>query len=148
MSHSKEYYFERFIPEACFIIVLTLTYIYSDIIPVNTKDLSGSFAAIFAVFVGFITTSISIFFSAQDKQFIKSMKSSGSFAMIVSYHHMAIMWCSVAVVASLVCTVFCDNCSNNNFVTAIKGVMFSTSFAAFVSMVRVGYFYKKIILRN
>jgi len=146
MSHSLGYVFERYVPELFFLSTVVLAYLFPENMPGNTKDLATSFAAIFAVFLGFITTSISIFFSAQDKPFVKSMKTSGAFSMIVNYHHLAIIWCSIAVFVSLVCTVICQDCEHNSIGMYIKTTMFATSAAAFISMVRVGYFYKKIIL--
>lgn len=68
----------------------------------KTQALCDAFFTIFSIFCGFITTSLSILFSLQERQSIKILKTSGAFSEIIDYHWKAIIWSLVAIVIAFI----------------------------------------------
>lgn len=64
------------------------------------KDLANAFFIIFSICCGFISTSLSILFTLQDRRSVKSLKSSGAFKDIISFHWRALLWCFIAILGA------------------------------------------------
>ncbi len=70
------------------------------------RQLSNAFFVLFSISCGFISTSLSIFFTLQDRRVIKSLKTSNVFYEIISYHWKAIIWCFFALFLAFLIAIF------------------------------------------
>lgn len=59
------------------------------------EKLSSPYLTIFSVCFGFVFASVSTLLGLSDKTFLKGMKESGAFSLLISYHWSCIRWCSI-----------------------------------------------------
>lgn len=100
------------------------------------------FFVIFSIFCGFISTSLSILFSLQDRRSVKKMKDSYAFYEIVSYHWWAIIWCAAAIAMAFI-MLFSPKLQFVG-VTCLD-VMFGVGLGACFAVHRVIYFFVRIL---
>lgn len=110
---------------------------------VFAREASNAFFVIFSISCGFISTSLSILFTLQDRRAVKSLKTSGAFRDIVSYHWRAILWCLTAIIFAL---LFLLTQYYFKELNCLSGqVMFSAGCGAFLAVLRVVYLFVKVL---
>lgn len=96
-------FFERHYPSLGCCLGICLLYLYPFVITEpQAQALCNAFFTIFSICCGFISTSLSILFSLQERQSIKILKTSGAFSEIIDYHWMAIFWCLLSIVSAFI----------------------------------------------
>lgn len=99
-------WFEKYYPLAGAMIAYASLHKNGVPIPeVYATPISGAFFSIFSVLFGFVAASLSIFYTIQERKSIKTLKTSGAFRKIISYHFFAAMWCIAALAMAFIVTL-------------------------------------------
>jgi len=123
-------------------LLLNLFRIYVQ--EIHIPQIANAFFTIYAVLLGFISASLSIFFSIQDRKFIKSLKTSGAFKAIIKYHYKAIIWCICALLIAFIVTISTGN--KAIFDCKIIGrILVSIGIGAMLAFYRVAYMLCKVL---
>lgn len=133
------HYFERWYPFAgCFGTFLILHLRGISLPEVYAPQVANAFFTIFAVLLGFISASLSIFFSIQDRKFIKTLKTSGAFGGIIKYHYRSMLWCFTAIFLAFITTV--STGKEAVFECSLVGkLLMAIGFGAMLSFFRVSH---------
>lgn len=91
--------FEQYYPAGiCCLLWVGLWYSSPDWLSLaSCEKLSNPYLTIFSVCSGFVFASVSTLLGLSDKTFLKGMKESGAFSLLISYHWSCIRWCSVGI---------------------------------------------------
>lgn len=134
---------EKYTPIILSVIVLcVLLYMEFNLAVDVRKTISNELITMFSIFFGFISSSLSILCSMQDKDFIKGMKTTGAYSEIIEYHWKAIFASSISIVIAFFSTLSCDWYFLTDF---IDEILLSVSIGAFASILRVVYLFKQTL---
>lgn len=126
----------------CLGVLIVLRSMPQTVDSVAISSIINAFFVIFSIFCGFISTSLSILFSLQDRRAIKKMKDSNAFYEIIVFHWRAILWCAAAIIMAFA-MLFSPKFSFLG-VTCLD-VMFSVGVGACSAVYRVIYFFVRIL---
>lgn len=108
----------------------------NNFIAAHSQHIASAFFTIFSVFFGFIAASLSILFSIQDKRFVKTLKSAGTFSIILKYHIRACLLNFLAIACAFLTTLSDGEFPLFDIVVASK-IMISVGVWAFFASIRV-----------
>lgn len=66
------------------------------------EKLSSPYLTIFSICFGFVFASVSTLLGLSDKTFLKGMRESGAFGLLISYHWSCIRWCSLGTLLGII----------------------------------------------
>lgn len=91
--------FEQYYPIGIFCLLLVgLWHRSPDWLSLSLcEKLSSPYLTIFSVSSGFVFASVSTLLGLSDKTFLKGMKQSGAFELLITYHWSCIRWSSVGI---------------------------------------------------
>lgn len=145
MSSKFLFYLERYSPIAGSLLsFLVLIKFNISVQEAHIPQIASAFFTIYAVLLGFISASLSIFFSIQDRKFIKTMKSSGAFKAIIKYHYCSIIWCMCAILIAFTVTISTGNEAIFNCAFVSK-ILISIGIGAMLSFLRVTYLLCRVL---
>lgn len=135
----------KFIEKYTWIVVITITfsflYFIRDELKVDTlNDLLTCFLNIFSIFIGFLTVSLSVLFSTQDKEFIKIAKTSGAYQQLFRYIYIAIAYCILAILLVISSKLLAFD--------VLKIFSLSVCFGSFSSALLAGYLFVMLMECN
>nr|DAP84355.1 MAG TPA: hypothetical protein [Caudoviricetes sp.] len=134
-------FIEKYIGITVIAIAFAILYYLKEKLPLDKINVSlTDFLNIFSIFAGFLTTSISLLFSIQDKKFIKIAKTSGAYQQLLKYIYTTIAYC----VVSISFVIFAKLISCDIF----KILSLSVCFGSFAKVVLVGFLFIKLMECN
>lgn len=92
------------------------------------------------IFAGFLTTSISILYSIQDKDFIKIAKTSGAYQDLLKLIYKTIGWCVLSIVAVIIAKLITAD--------SVKLIPLSICFGALSAVILAGFLFIKLMCLN
>jgi len=127
-----------------FLAWLTLALLRPSIDIELFKDISNIYTVFFSVASGFIATSLSILFTVQDKDFIRSLKTSNAFYEIVDYHWKALGWSVFAILSAFIPIIMRQSLIGQKLDTPYNYKLLlciATGVGAFLAVLRVTYLF-------
>lgn len=106
------------------------------------STISNAFFIIFSICFGFISTSISILFTLQDRMSVKTLKTSNAFYEIITFHWKAILACFLSISSAIMVSIFP---SFVIFGCQLVFIMLSFGTCAVLSVFRVIYMFVRIL---
>lgn len=144
------FYFEKLYPTAVFFVAIVTQVYYRLSIPfAHFQPISNALVTIFSIIVGFVFTAVSIMFSVQDRDFMKKLKQSGTYANVVKYHWSSIRWCFSVIVMSIIIMIVGNNESVCPYfrVTLVQFTV-SLAVAAVAATFRVVHLFQRIVMHD
>lgn len=133
--------FEKHAGIIVFIIAIVVLFLLKNKLCITKIENSlTDFLNIFSIFAGFLTTSISILYSIQDKDFIKIAKTSGAYQDLLKLIYKTIGWCVLSIVAVIIAKLITAD--------SVKLIALSICFGALSAVILAGFLFIKLMCLN
>jgi hypothetical protein len=117
-------------------------------ITILAKDIAGYFSVFFSVVCGFTMTSLSILYTIKDTDVAKTLKSSGAFAGLISYHIYAVYWALLALLSAFIILLLSDIRQLHDYETITNAIMYgcvSVGAGGFIAFTRIARLFYKVL---
>ena len=133
--------FEKHAGIIVFIIAIIVLFLLKNKLCITKIENSlTDFLNIFSIFAGFLTTSVSILYSIQDKDFIKIAKTSGAYQDLLKLIYKTIGWCVLSIVAVIIAKLITAD--------SVKLIALSICFGALSAVILAGFLFIKLMCLN
>ncbi|MDY4993151.1 MAG: hypothetical protein SO069_07015 [Succinivibrio sp.] len=133
--------FEKHAGAIVFVITIFVLFWLKNMLCMTKIESSlTDFLNIFSIFAGFLTTSISILYSIQDKDFIITAKTSGAYQDLLNLIYKAIGCCVLSIVAVIIAKLIT--------VDSVKLIALSICFGALSAVILTGFLFIKLMRLN
>lgn len=133
--------FEKHVGAIVFVIATFVLFWLKNMLCMTKIESSlTDFLNIFSIFAGFLTTSISILYSIQDKDFIITAKTSGAYQDLLNLIYKTIGCCVLSIVAVIIAKLVT--------VDSVKLIALSICFGALSSVILSGFLFIKLMCLN
>ena len=133
--------FEKHAGAIVFVITIFVLFWLKNMLCMTKIESSlTDFLNIFSIFAGFLTTSISILYSIQDKDFIITAKTSGAYQDLLNLIYKAIGCCVLSFVAVIIAKLIT--------VDSVKLIALSICFGALSAVILTGFLFIKLMCLN
>lgn len=134
-------FIEKYIRIVVFALSFTVLFFMRNIIDANTIDnLLYGFLNITSIFAGFLTASVVVMISEQNKEFIKIAKTSGAYQMLLRYIYVAIIYCVISIILVVFAKLFVFD--------ILKLFALSVCFGSFASALLAEFLFVKLMKLN
>ena len=133
--------FEKHAGAIVFVITIFVLFWLKNMLCMTKIESSlTDFLNIFSIFAGFLTNSISILYSIQDKDFIITAKTSGAYQDLLNLIYKAIGCCVLSIVAVIIAKLIT--------VDSVKLIALSICFGALSAVILTGFLFIKLMRLN
>lgn len=133
--------FEKHAGAIVFVITIFVLFWLKNMLCMTKIESSlTDFLNIFSIFAGFLTTSISILYSIQDKDFIITAKTSGAYQDLLNLIYKAIGCCVLSIVVVIIAKLIT--------VDSVKLIALSICFGALSAVILTGFLFIKLMCLN
>ena len=133
--------FEKHAGIIVFIIAIIVLFLLKNKLCITKIENSlTDFLNIFSIFAGFLTTSVSILYSIQDKDFIITAKTSGAYQDLLNLIYKTIGCCVLSIVAVIIAKLIT--------VDSVKLIALSICFGALSAVILTGFLFIKLMCLN
>ena len=133
--------FEKHAGAIVFVITIFVLFWLKNMLCMTKIESSlTDFLNIFSIFAGFLTTSISILYSIQDKDFIITAKTSGAYQDLLNLIYKAIGCGVLSIVAVIIAKLIT--------VDSVKLIALSICFGALSAVILTGFLFIKLMCLN